>query len=128
MTAVTMDQERRDHLWRLGPYLQENLLGQSEVINALVPMLQNGELGITSEGQPKANLLLLGPPGVGKTELCHLFTHYLSGTGKLIRFDMSEYQTRESIYRLIGHAGQEGLFGRQYDLVGGRGTLLFDEI
>ena len=123
-----MDEGNLDRLRRLGAYLADNILGQSEVIDELVPVLQNGELGINSEGKPKANLLMLGPPGVGKTEICNLFTDYLSGSGKLIRFDMSEYQTRDSIYRLIGHAGEEGLFGRHYDLVEGSGTLLFDEI
>jgi ATP-dependent Clp protease ATP-binding subunit ClpA len=34
----------------------------------MVPILVNGELGLSSQGKPKANLLLLGPPGVGKTE------------------------------------------------------------
>src|ERR671925_252897 len=123
-----MDAGKLTRLRRLGAYLVENILGQSEVIGELVPMLQNGELGINSEGKPKANFLMLGPPGVGKTEICNLFTDYLSGNGKLIRFDMSEYQTLDSIYRLIGHPGEEGLFGRHYDLVEGSGTLLFDEI
>jgi hypothetical protein len=41
---------------------------------------------------------------------------------------MSEYQTLESIYRLLGHNGEEGLFGLSYDRVDGSGTLLFDEI
>ena len=123
-----MDEGNLDRLRRLGAYLSDNILGQSEVIDELVPVLQNGELGINSEGKPKANLLMLGPPGVGKTEICNLFTDYLSGAGRLVRFDMSEYQTRDSIYRLIGPAGEEGLFGRHYDFVGGSGTLLFDEI
>src|SRR5260221_2680705 len=41
---------------------------------------------------------------------------------------MSEYQTLESIYRLLGHNGEEGLFGLNYDRGDGSGTLLFDEI
>ena len=123
-----MDEQTHGRLLGLRAYLNENILGQSEVIDEMVPMLQNGELGINSEGKPKANFLMLGPPGVGKTESCHLFTDYLLGVGKLVRFDMSEYQTLDSIYRLIGHAGEEGLFGRHYDLVEGSGTLLFDEI
>src|SRR5258708_9591874 len=41
---------------------------------------------------------------------------------------MSEYQTLESIYRLLGRNGEEGLFGLSYDRVDGSGTLLFDEI
>src|SRR5882757_8933990 len=84
--------------------------------------------GAISTRKPKASLLLLGPPGVGKTDICNVFTNYLLGSEKLIRFDMSEYQTMESIYRLLGHNGEEGLFGLNYDRVDGAGTLLFDEV
>jgi ATP-dependent Clp protease ATP-binding subunit ClpB len=123
-----INRELREKLKGLGSYLEENILGQTEVIAEVVPILINGELGINSEGKPKANLLMLGPPGVGKTEICNLFTEYLTGSDKLIRFDMSEYQTLDSIYRLLGHNGEEGLFGLNYDRVDGSGTLLFDEI
>ena len=120
--------ELRDKLKGLGAFMGGNILGQAEVIAEIVPILINGELGINSEGKPKANLLLLGPPGVGKTEICNVFTDYLIGQEKLVRFDMSEYQTLDSIYRLLGHNGEEGLFGLNYDRVDGSGTLLFDEI
>ena len=118
----------RDKLKGLGAFIGGNILGQAEVIAEIVPILINGELGINSEGKPKANLLLLGPPGVGKTEICNVFTDYLIGQEKLVRFDMSEYQTLDSIYRLLGHNGEEGLFGLNHDRVDGSGTLLFDEI
>jgi AAA domain (Cdc48 subfamily) len=81
--------------------------------------------GLTLKGKPKANFRLLGPPGVGKTEICNAFTDYLLGEDKLVRFDMSEYQTLESIYRLLGHNGEEGLLGLNYDRVDGSVTLLF---
>jgi ATP-dependent Clp protease ATP-binding subunit ClpA len=112
----------------LGSCLEGHILGQSEVIGEIVPVIQNGMLGIQSRGKPKANLLLLGPPGVGKTEICVMFTEYLLGADKLVRFDMSEYQTKESIYRMIGGNGEEGLLGLNFDRVNGEGTLLFDEI
>jgi len=73
-------------------------------------------------------LHIVAPPGVGKAEICNVFTDYLLASDKLVRFDMSEYQTPESIYRLLGHNGEEGLFGLNYDRVDGNGTLLFDEI
>src|SRR6266403_4981459 len=123
-----IDASLREKLERLEKRLCESILGQPEVVREMVPILINGELGINSQGKPKANLLLLGPPGVGKTEVCNAFTDYLIGSDKLARFDMSEYQTLESIYRLLGHNGEEGLFGLSYDRVDGSGTLLFDEI
>jgi ATP-dependent Clp protease ATP-binding subunit ClpA len=73
-------------------------------------------------------LHIASPPGVGKTEICNVFTDYLLGNDKLVRFDMSKYQTLESIYRLLGHNGEEGLLGLNYDRVDRNGTLLFDEI
>src|SRR5260370_3542269 len=118
----------REKLKGLEAFINGNILGQPEVVREMVPILINGELGINSQGKPKANLLLLGPPGVGKTEICNAFTDYLLCCDKLARFDMSEYQTLESIYRLLGHNGEEGLFGLSYDRVDGSGTLLFDEI
>jgi ATP-dependent Clp protease ATP-binding subunit ClpA len=123
-----IDPKLREKLKGLEGFINANILGQPEVVREMVPILMNGELGINSQGKPKANLLLLGPPGVGKTEICNAFTDYLLGCDKLARFDMSEYQTLESIYRLLGHNGEEGLFGLSYDRVDGSGTLLFDEI
>jgi ATP-dependent Clp protease ATP-binding subunit ClpA len=128
MNGDEQQAELREKLRGIAPYLEQNILGQSEVIAELVPILQNGEFGINSEGKPKASLLMLGPPGVGKTEISNLFTEFLLGGDKLVRFDMSEYQTLESIYRLLGHNGEEGLLGLNYDRVSGIGTLLFDEI
>jgi ATP-dependent Clp protease ATP-binding subunit ClpA len=123
-----IDPKQREKLKGLEAFINGNILGQPEVVREMAPILINGELGLNSQGKPKANLLLLGPPGVGKTEICNAFTDYLLGCDKLARFDMSEYQTLESIYRLLGHNGEEGLFGLSYDRVDGSGTLLFDEI
>lgn len=71
---------------------------------------------------------MLGPTGVGKTELTIAFTNYLLGRDKLFRFDMSEYQTQDSIAVLIGgRVGEVGLLGlarEKSDI----GTLLFDEL
>lgn len=75
-------------------------------------------------------MLLLGPTGVGKTETCNLFTEHLFGSSeKLIRLDMSEYMTLDSIGVLRGQNVREsGLLGLYVDRSGSAGTLLFDEI
>jgi hypothetical protein len=101
----------REKLKTLEKRVCASIFGQEEVIREIVPILINGELGINSEGKPKANLLLLGPPGVGKTEICNVFTDYLLGSEKLIRFDMSEYQTVESIYREVLQLWRRDLIG-----------------
>ncbi|MEO8352665.1 MAG: AAA family ATPase, partial [Chthoniobacteraceae bacterium] len=77
---------------------------------------------------PRGSFLFLGPTGVGKTELTIAFNRYLHGDEKLFRFDMSEYQTQESLGLLLGGKLDEvGLLGRAV-AESSTGTLLFDEI
>jgi len=93
-----------------------------------VAALHRGELGLTSLTRPRGSFLFLGPTGVGKTETTIAFTHYLLGSEKLFRFDMSEYQTQESVAVLIGgRVGEVGLLGLARSK-SATGILLFDEI
>lgn len=90
-------------------------------------MLHRGELGFTKSNRPKGSFLFLGPTGVGKTELTLAFTRYLFGEESLLRFDMSEYQTQESLGVLLGgKLGETGTLGLAVKHTG-FGTLLFDE-
>jgi ATP-dependent Clp protease ATP-binding subunit ClpA len=75
-------------------------------------------------------MLFLGPTGVGKTETAKLFTdHLFASEEKLVRLDMSEYMTVDSIKVLRGeNTSDRGLFGYYIDQSKGSGTLLFDEI
>ena len=78
--------------------------------------------------RPRGSFLFLGPTGVGKTELTIAFTRYLAGEDKLFRFDMSEYQTQDSLGLLLGgKLGEVGLLGLAV-AKSATGTLLFDEI
>src|SRR5882724_1724030 len=74
--------------------------------------------------------LFLGPTGTGKTETAELFTRHLFGSeDKLVRIDLSEYMTVDSIGILRGENIRErGLLGLLYDRSGGAGTILFDEL
>ncbi len=91
-------------------------------------MLHRGELDLASASRPRGSFLFLGPTGVGKTELTIAFTRYLAGADKLFRFDMSEYQTQESLSLLLGgKLGEVGLLGTAV-AKSTTGTLLFDEI
>jgi len=115
----------------LEAYLEENILGQEHVIPKVVPIVQNGELGLADPGRPKGTFLFLGPTGVGKTEITLLVTRYLFGDDKkhCIRLDMSEYQNQESLQLLLGQSeSSRGQIGRYYDRAEGRGIILFDEI
>jgi ATP-dependent Clp protease ATP-binding subunit ClpB len=98
------------------------------VIPQVVSALHRGELGLTTLNRPRGSFLFLGPTGVGKTELSLAFTDYLLGKDKLFRFDMSEYQTQESLGVLLGgRVGETGLLGMMV-AKSVTGTLLFDEI
>ena len=128
MNPLQLSQDRLEHLRHLEAHLCEQIRGQDYVISRVVPLLHRGELGLSTPGRPLGSFLFLGPTGVGKTELALAFTRYLFGNEKLFRFDMSEYQTPESLGVLIGgklgEVGQLG-FGIAKSLTG---TLLFDEI
>src|SRR5437016_10388725 len=120
--------EQTEKLTTLENFLRQEIRGQSHVIPRLISMLQRGELGLSKPGRPRGSFLFLGPTGVGKTELTQAFTRHLWGAEKLIRFDMSEFQTQESLGLLLGaRAGESGFLGAAYERTG-RGTLLFDEV
>lgn len=119
------------HIQGLGPFLDERIIGQEHVIPKVVPIVQNGELGLADPKRPKGTFLLLGPTGVGKTEITLLITEYVyKDVGKhCIRLDMSEYQNQESLGLLLGKENtSRGNIGRFYDRADGRGVILFDEI
>lgn len=116
-----------DKLNDLEPHLRELIRGQNHIIGRVSSILQRGELGFTKPNRPKGSFLFLGPTGVGKTELSLAFTRYLFGEDKLVRFDMSEYQTPESLAVLLGGSlGEEGTLGMAVKRTR-FGTLLFDE-
>jgi ATP-dependent Clp protease ATP-binding subunit ClpA len=111
----------------LKDFLLGEIIGQDSAIEAIVPYLQAGELGLAPPTRPKASFLFLGPTGVGKSELANCFTQYLFGQGHMVRLDMSEYQHPDSIDRLLGNLNSPSLL--QAKMVGiGKGTLLLDEI
>ena len=118
-----------DHLDGLEAFLASEIIGQPNVLPKVVASLLDGELGLSDPRRPKGSFLFLGPTGVGKTELALAFTDYLFGEGHLVRLDMSEFQIQESVGVLLGHSESEtGLLAKQFERVGHRGTLLFDEI
>jgi ATP-dependent Clp protease ATP-binding subunit ClpA len=129
--AAKTDEERAElhyRLQNLEANLRQRIRGQDHVIPRVVSILQRGELGLTKTTRPKGSFLFLGPTGVGKTETSLVFTEFLFGRDKLFRFDMSEYQTQESLGVLLGgKLGERGTLGLAFDKAG-FGTLLFDEI
>ncbi|MDW8801432.1 ATP-dependent Clp protease ATP-binding subunit ClpA [Clostridium sp. A1-XYC3] len=80
--------------------LKEKIFGQDEAIDTLVRAIKKSRAGFNDENKTVANLLFVGPTGVGKTEICKQLANALNIP--LIRFDMSEYQEKHSVARLIG--------------------------
>ena len=122
------DPARHSKLRGLGAHLRGSILGQDEVLRRVSAALLRGELGLRRHGRPRGSFLFLGPSGVGKTETAQAFSRYLFEDGMMRRFDMSEYQTPESLSSLVGREpGDLGSVGG-WCLSKCAGTLLFDEI
>lgn len=120
--------EHLEKLRTLPDRLKAVLTGQDVAIDLVAERLQHGELGLTVPGRPKASFLFLGPTGVGKTELTLRFTEDLLGPDRVVRLDMSEYQTADRLGLLLGTADEPGRIAEGFDACAGSGTLLFDEI
>jgi ATP-dependent Clp protease ATP-binding subunit ClpA len=124
----SLSSDRLERLRQLQNYLTDRIRGQDHVISRVVSVLHRGELGLNTPNRPRGSFLFLGPTGVGKTELSLVFTDYLLGKDRLFRFDMSEYQTQDSLGVLLGsRVGETGLLGIVL-AKSATGTLLFDEI
>lgn len=124
----TQSNERSARLLQLETYLRTRIRGQNHALPRVVSLLHRGELGLAKTNRPRGSFLFLGPTGVGKTETAFSFTEFLFGKGRLFRFDMSEYQTQESLAILLGgRLGERGTLAMAYDK-SQSGTLLFDEI
>ena len=93
----------RQALASLEETLHRELLGQDEAARAVARAVRRGRLGLKDPRRPVGCFLLLGPSGVGKTQLCRALASALFGSqDALLRFDMSEYMEGHSVSRLIG--------------------------
>jgi ATP-dependent Clp protease ATP-binding subunit ClpB len=114
-------------LHALDSLLAREIRGQSHVLPRIISAVKRGELNLTKPGRPRGSFLLLGPTGVGKTETVVVTTNQIFGPEKLFRFDMSEFQTQESLGLLLGaKAGESGYLGAVRERAA-EGSLLFDE-
>ena len=102
--------------------IKERLYGQDSAVDQVLEKIYVAKAGMKSHNKPVGNFLFLGPTGTGKTELCKLLSENLSM--KLIRFDMSEYQEKHSMAKLIG--APPGYVGYEDSNLGG--GLLISEI
>jgi ATP-dependent Clp protease ATP-binding subunit ClpB len=83
--------------------LRESVKGQDDAIKAVSDAVRLQRAGLSGENRPLASFFFLGPTGVGKTELCKKLASFLFSTeSAVVRFDMSEFQEKHTISRLIG--------------------------
>lgn len=96
-------QHDRKALEELEQSLERTVLGQEQAVKTVARAVRRGRLGLKDPRRPVGCFLLLGPSGVGKTQLCRSLAQTLFGSSEaLIRFDMSEYMEAHSVSRLIG--------------------------
>jgi len=129
-----LTQEERERLMRLEEQLHERVVGQDEAVEAVAEAIRRARAGLSDPNRPIGSFLFLGPTGVGKTELARTLAEALFGDeAAMVRLDMSEFQERHTVSRLVGappgyvgyeEAGQltESVRRRPYSV------LLLDEI
>jgi len=96
----SVSQGERDRLATLEADLRASVFGQDAAVEAVARAVKRGRAGFRSQDKPVANFLFVGPTGVGKTELARRLADTLGVA--LHRFDMSEYQEKHTVSRLIG--------------------------
>jgi ATP-dependent Clp protease ATP-binding subunit ClpB len=90
-------------LLRLEEELHRRVIGQDEAVSAVADAIMRARAGIKDPQRPQGSFLLLGPTGVGKTELARALAEYLfDDEQNLLRIDMSEYMEKHAVSRLIG--------------------------
>ena len=129
-----LTEEERDRLLRLEGHLHDHVVGQDDAVAAVSEAVRRSRAGLGDPDRPVGSFLFLGPTGVGKTELARSLAEALFGDAdRMVRLDMSEFQERHTVSRLVGappgyvgydEAGQltEAVRRRPYSVV------LLDEI
>ena len=124
----------RERLVRMDEELHRRVIGQERAVTAVASAIRRSRAGLQDPNRPIGSFIFLGPTGVGKTELARALAEYLfDDENNLVRIDMSEYQERHTVARLLGappgyvgydEGGQltEAVRRRPYSVV------LFDEI
>lgn len=101
--VTKMIQSERDKLLKLEQHLHKRVVGQEEAIIAVSDAVRRSRAGLQNPNKPIGSFLFLGTTGVGKTEFAKALAEYLfDDENAMTRIDMSEYQERHAVSRLIG--------------------------
>jgi ATP-dependent Clp protease ATP-binding subunit ClpC len=98
-----LTEEEMQRLLQLEQHLHERVVGQDEAVEVVAEAVRRSRVGLGDPDRPIGSFLFLGPTGVGKTELARALATALFGSeNRLIRLDMSEFQERHTVSRLVG--------------------------
>ncbi len=101
--VARMMETEREKLLHMEDELHKRMVDQNEAITAVSEAVRRARAGIKDPRRPIGSFIFLGPTGVGKTELARTLADFLFGSDDaMIRLDMSEYQERHTVSRLIG--------------------------
>lgn len=101
--VTRMLQSEREKLLNLEDDLHKRVVGQNEAIGALADAIRRNRAGLNDSRRPIGSFIFLGTTGVGKTELAKALAEFLfDSENAMIRIDMSEYQERHTVSRLVG--------------------------
>jgi len=104
--VAKITEKESEKLLNLEQQIHQRLIDQNEAVNMVAAALRRARAELRSAKKPIVNLLFLGPTGVGKTELAKTVAEvYFGREDRMIRLDMSEYQEKSSLGRLIGVPG-----------------------
>ncbi|PJA93153.1 MAG: hypothetical protein CO133_01350, partial [Candidatus Komeilibacteria bacterium CG_4_9_14_3_um_filter_37_5] len=106
VTQVSVDESEK--LLNLEKIIHERMVNQEEAVSAVSSALRRARAELRDAKKPIASFLFLGPTGVGKTELARTVAAvYFNNESNMIRLDMSEYQEKSSIGRMLGAPGSD---------------------
>jgi ATP-dependent Clp protease ATP-binding subunit ClpC len=101
--VVQLAEKETERLLQMEEVLHKRIISQDEAINSISRAVKRARAGLKDPRHPIGNFIFLGPTGVGKTELVKALAEFMFGSeDALIRLDMSEYQERHTVSRLVG--------------------------
>jgi len=107
LPRAILDAQEKVELATVRKFFDERVMGQPEAVQRIVDRIAMLKAGLTDPSKPIGVFLFAGPTGTGKTELAKTLAQYLfSSADRMIRLDMSEFKSSDSLSKIIGEAGQ----------------------
>ena len=101
--TVQLTEDETSRLLQMEEELHKRIIGQEEAVDTISKAVRRARAGLKDPKHPIGNFIFLGPTGVGKTELVKALAEFMFGSeDSMIRLDMSEYQERHTVSRLVG--------------------------